>query len=123
MRWECPVFAIILAVLEVNAFLALLYFGFSGGSIEGCPTLLVFCRRLAWQLINNNWLRHEEQETAPEPHLSPIHKLVVAPPHARKWSGGTWICDNSQKYQQYFCSNKCKKRTRTYCVCGPGRWL
>jgi hypothetical protein len=123
LRWECRVFAFILAVSEVNAFLALRYFGFGGGSIEGCPTLLVFRRRLAWQLINNNWLRQEEQETAPEPHLSPIHKLVAAPPHARKWSGGTWICDANQKYQQYFCSSKCKKRTRTYCVCGPGRWL
>jgi hypothetical protein len=35
--WECWVFAFILAISEVNAFLALWYFVFSGGSIEGCP--------------------------------------------------------------------------------------
>jgi len=122
-RWECRVFAFILAVSEVNAFLALRYFVFGGGNIEGCPTLSVFRRRLAWQLINNHWLCQEVQAADPESPISPIHKLVAAPQHARKWSGGTWICDANQRYQQYFCSNKCKKRTRTYCVCDPGRWL
>ena len=122
-RSECRVLAFILAILEVNAFLALRHFVFGGGSIEGCPTLLVFRRRLAWQLIDNPWLRQEAQEAAAQARTAMIHKLKAAPHHTRKWSGGAWICDANQRYQQYFCSMKCRKRVRTYCACNPGSWL
>jgi hypothetical protein len=98
-RWECRVFAFILAISKVNVFLALRYFVFGGGSIKGCPTLLVFRRRLAWQLINNPWLRREEQEAAAQAPPAMIHKLTAAPHYARKWSGGAWICDATSKYQ------------------------
>jgi hypothetical protein len=63
-HWECHVFAFLLALSEINAFLALCYFVFGRSSIEGCPTLIEFRWRLAWQLINNPWLRQEEQEAA-----------------------------------------------------------
>ncbi len=121
--WECRVFEFILGILEVNAFLVLRHFVFGGGSIEGCPTLLVFRCRLAWQLINNPWLRQEEQEAAAQAPPAMIHKLKAAPHNAQKWSGGAWICDAASKYQQYFCLMKCKKRVRTYCACDPGSWL
>ena len=55
-RWECRVFSFILAITEVNAFLALRYFVFGNDMIKGCPNLLVFCWQLAWQLINNPWI-------------------------------------------------------------------
>jgi hypothetical protein len=51
MRWEVWVFAFLLAITEVNDFLALRFFTFWNGEIEGCPTLLKFCWLLAWQLI------------------------------------------------------------------------
>jgi hypothetical protein len=41
-RWECRVFSFILAISEINAFLALRYFVFGNDTIEGCPTLLIF---------------------------------------------------------------------------------
>jgi hypothetical protein len=43
-RWECRVFSFILAITEINAFLALRYFVFGNDTIKGCPTLLVFRR-------------------------------------------------------------------------------
>ena len=122
-RWECRVFSFLLALSEINAFLALRYFVFGNNTIEGCPLLIVFRRRLAWQLINDPWLRQEEQEAAARAPPAPIHQLITAAAHARKWSGGAWICDAKFQYQQYFCSMKCKKKIRTYCVCDPGSWL
>ena len=122
-RWECRVFSFILAITEINAFLALRYFVFGNDTIKGCPTLLVFRRRLAWQLINNPWIRQEQQVSDERVWPGAIHRLITAPDHARKWSGGTFICDANQKYQQHFCSGKCGKRIRTYCACDPSKWL
>jgi hypothetical protein len=46
-------FALILAISEINAFLvALWYFIFANGTMEVCPTLLVFHQWLAWQVAN-----------------------------------------------------------------------
>lgn len=122
-RWECRVFAFILAISEINAFLALRYFEYGNNTIEGCPLLIVFRRRLAWQLINNPWTRREEEEATNRGPQAPIHQLIRAPKKARKWSDGAWICDAKDEYQSYFCSLKCGKRTRLYCVCDPGSWL
>ena len=55
-RWECQVFAFILAISEVNAFLILRYFLCCGLRWEGMPTLLDFFRKLVWQLINNIYI-------------------------------------------------------------------
>ena len=44
--WDCRVFAFILAISEVNAFLILHYFVYCGLHWEGMPTLLEFCRKL-----------------------------------------------------------------------------
>ena len=103
-------FSFLLALSEINSFLALRYFVFCNNTIEGCPLLIVFRRRLAWQLINDPWLRQEEQEAAARAPPAPIHQLITAPAHARNRSGGAWICDAKFQYQQYFCSMKCKKR-------------
>ena len=39
-RWEVRVFGFVLAITEVNAFLALRYFTFANGTLDGCPTIL-----------------------------------------------------------------------------------
>ena len=58
--WECQVFAFILAISDVNIFLILRYFVYHGLRWEGMPTLMDFCRKLAWQLINNIYIRERE---------------------------------------------------------------
>ena len=121
-RWETRVFSFILAITEVNAFLCLRYFTFGKGAIEGCPTLLRFRRRLAWEMIRNRWIETEserEQEEAAESR----HQLLTAPPHAKRWQNRRWDTSASFKYQQYVCKNHCGKRIRTYCACSPGQWL
>ena len=46
-QWECQVFAFLLSLAEVNAFMCLQYFLHSDGT-----TLLSVCHILAWQIIN-----------------------------------------------------------------------
>ena len=46
--WYCWLFAFILAVSEVNAFLILHYLVYCGLRWEGIPLLLEFRRKLAW---------------------------------------------------------------------------
>ncbi len=73
-------FTFVLAISEVNAFLALRYFTFAKGTIAGCPTLIVFRRRLAWQLISNSWIAAEETAAGLEvekPYLAEFIKLGV----------------------------------------------
>ncbi len=84
-RWEIRVFAFILALTEVIGFLSLRYFTFAKGTIEGCPTLLVFRRRLAWQLINNMWIQQEEANNlnALGGVTVPTHLLLTAPHHTK----------------------------------------
>ena len=121
-RWETRVFSFIVAICEVNAFLCLRYFTFGKGAIAGCPTLLKFRRRLAWEMIQNSWIATEserEQEAAADS----VHQLLTAPPHAKLWKNRRWDTSASFKYQQYVCKNRCGKRIRTYCACSPGHWL
>ena len=57
-------FAFVLVITEINASLMVRYFTFrnaSTGEIDpACPTLLKFCRLLAWQLIRNSLIVDEE---------------------------------------------------------------
>ena len=59
--WECWLFAFILAISEVNSFLILRYFVYSGLRREGMPTLLEFCWKLACQIINNIYIGEREE--------------------------------------------------------------
>ena len=54
--WECRLFAFILSISEVNAFLIPHYFVYCGLCQEGMTTLLDFCRKLAWQIINSIYI-------------------------------------------------------------------
>jgi hypothetical protein len=122
-RWEIRVFTFVLAISEVNAFLALLYFTFAKGTIAGCPTLIVFCRRLAWQLIRNSWVAVEETAAGLEGDTL-VHTLMTARPnHAKVYRNRQWTCNAVAKHQQYKCTYGCGKKIRTYCACSPGRWV
>jgi hypothetical protein len=121
-RWEIRVFSFVLVISEVNAFLALWYFTFAKGTIAGCPTLIVFRRRLAWQLIRNSWIAAEESAAGLESNTS-VHKLMTAPNLAKLYRNRQWTCALVAKHQQYKCTYGCGKKIRTYCACTPGRWV
>jgi hypothetical protein len=90
-RWEIRVFLFVLAISEVNAFLALRYFTFAKGTIAGCPTLIVFRRQLACQLIRNSWIAAEETAAGMEG-ISSVHTLMTAPNHANHYRNRQWTC-------------------------------
>ena len=82
MRWVTCVFLFIVAITKVNAFLCFMYFTFGKGTVGGCPTLLRFRRRLAWEMIKNRWIE-TESERDQEAALTSVHQLLTAPPHAK----------------------------------------
>jgi len=100
-RWEIRVFSFVLAISEVNAFLALRYFTFAKGTIPGCPSLIVF--------------RSEG--------ISSVHMLMTAPNHAKLYRNRQWTCTTRARFQQYMCTHGCGKKIGTYCTCTPGRWV
>ena len=119
--WEMRVFSFVLAVTEVNAFLAYRFFC----RPDPVPTLQQFCHKLGWQLIKNKWLAKEDLD---ESHVvSTVHQLMVAPLKATKYINGRWKCNAKQPHQNYPCSFKqCgtpPKRIKTYCSCCPGKWI
>ena len=115
-RWEIRVFLFVLAISEVNAFLALRYFTFAKGTIAGCPTLIVFRRRLAWQLIRNSWIAAEESAAGLEG-ITSVHMLMTALYHAKLYRNRQWTCTAVVRFQQYMCKHGCGKKIRTYCAC------
>ena len=115
-------FTFVLAISEVNAFLALRCFIFAKGTIAGCPTLIVFHWRLAWQLIRNSWIAAEESAAGLEG-ISSVHMLMTAPNHAKLYRNWQWVCTAVARFQQYMCKHGCGKKIRTYCACTPGRWV
>jgi len=88
-QWETRVFTFVLAISEVNAFLALRYFTFAKGTIAiaGCPTLVVFHRRLAWQLIRNSRIAAEELAVPNHANFTVIGSGI-----APRWQGFSSTC-------------------------------
>ncbi len=85
-------FSFVLAVTEVNAFLAYRFFC----SPIPVPTLQQFCHLLAWELIKNKWLARENLD---ESHVvSAVHQLMVAPNNATKYANGSWRCNAKHPY-------------------------
>lgn len=121
IRWENRVFSFVLAVCEVNAYLFLRYFVCARWAKDDVPTLLMFRRKLAWELINNNWIGRQEQSINIA--IDNVHMLSMAPKHARKFQNRRWVCDAKRPYQQYMCSTHCGKKIRTFCRCSPGVWI
>ena len=54
-RWEIKVFAFILTITELNTYLVCKYFVWPG-VLEKMPTLVKFCRKFSWALIDNQWI-------------------------------------------------------------------
>jgi len=121
-RWANRVFAFLLAVNEVNVYLAFKYFVWSA---EDCPKLLTFRKNLAWAFIYNDYLDAEVVEVRKSKRAKvQRHSLASAPPGARKYLGGKWDCSAKKTYQQYTCKTiGCQKLIRTYCTCSIGHWM
>ena len=110
-RWENRVFAFILAISEVNAYLCRSYF--SGLSNE---TQFEFRQKLCFDLIHYRNLRLDTR-TPVRTRSYVTHKLIKVPPYS-KFFNGSWVRCYLQKYQQKQCSHQgCKVRTRTVCTC------
>ena len=106
-RWVNRVFAFLLAISEVNAFLAFRYFIWDK---KDKMELLQFRRLLALALINNEWHGELAEESPVTRKRKMMHSLTCAPPHASKFAYGKWICSAKATYQQYICRGpRCKK--------------
>jgi hypothetical protein len=122
-RWENRVFSFIVAVVEVNVYLARRYFF---GKDE---VFMEFRKKLAYELLHNTLDGGSPPTGSPgplrsRPSASPAtHKLVKAPQNKR-FEDGEWRISYKRKYQQHLCStNGCKKRMRTVCICNMAKWL
>ena len=96
-RWSNRVFAFILAVSEVNAYLTMRYFG------ELNITQLKFWKKIAFKLIHNT-LESGTEEERPErrrnTRRNTLHKIATAAPNS-DFEGGKWVKKYKQKYQQH----------------------
>ena len=98
-RWATRVFSFILAVVEVNCYLAFRYFIWNK---EEKQTLSEFWSDLAWALIDNDFIDEEIETISPakQRRRQVEHKLVSAPVKAKKWDGCKWIKSSKQRYPQ-----------------------
>ncbi len=124
-RWPICVFAYLLSVTEINAYLTVKHFVYHEDP-DKLPKLLHFRRELAWQMFDNSFLKdaskNDDFEKAVSSHN--VHDYAVAPHHVKYYNGRVWVLGASYKYQQYQCKTPgCKQRCRHYCVCNPGVWL
>lgn len=105
-------FSYLLAITEINTYLALKHFDFNEGP-NTLHKLLNFCCELALQMIDNSLLKDAAKNVDSEKAMSTdnIHKYAVAPHHARYFNSRVWVLGTSYKYKQYQCSwPDCKKR-------------
>ena len=119
--WANCVFAFLLAISEVNAFLALRSFIWYKTDKK---KLLHFSRPLALALINNEWHGDKTEESPRTRKRQTTHSLSCAPRHATKYLNGKWILKAKAPYQQHICrGRRCKKQVQTHCSCSLGHWL
>ena len=111
MRWENRVFAFLLALSEVNAFLIIRYFVPPQMAANKQFTLLGFRRALGWQYVRNELA--DQRQNGPGSPLNEherVHELRMAPKHAAKYVTRRWVTDTPQMYQQHRCTTLgCKK--------------
>ena len=120
MRWENRVFAFVLAVCEVNAFLARVHFR------KASEIQMDFKKKLCFELITHlDDVKNSGTENTPQRRLTrrtANHRLEKAPPYS-KFYEGQWQRLTSYKYQTYRCTHDgCKKRVRTVCSCSRDIW-
>ncbi|KAG7361811.1 transposase IS4 [Nitzschia inconspicua] len=127
-QWENRVFAFILAITEVNVYLAMRFFVWRCGD-KPPMTFLEFRRQLAKALIYNEHMTHQDEDDDSSPRRSKRgkktqHEKESAPSHARSYDGSNWIFGAKDAYQRYTCKSPgCKKLVRTYCSCSVGYWM
>lgn len=126
-RWEHRAFAYHLAVAEVNSLFAYAHF------VTKSPPMatLSYRKLLAKLLIDNPYLESEAStgdDSAPESERKRRrtraafqHQLERPPKFTGRWSKGAWT-KSTVMYLQQECSgvidgSRCRKRTRTFCVC------
>ena len=125
-RWPNRVFSFILAVCEVNAFLAYKYFILKEqDSGTKALSLHQFRRKLAMSLIYNDMIDDKKKGTRLKKRKrSNDHDLLTAPPYAKKFSRGKWDKSSKFKYQQFTCKTPgCTTRIRTFCKCARAHWM
>jgi len=124
-RWPIRVLGFLLAISEVNCFLAFRTFIWQSGKDDS--TLRTFRRRMALSLIYNEDLLNQSNKRKSKRMAActgSVHLPMSAPAHAREFSNGKWKKGAKFKYQQYTCrGDNCNKKTRNYCQCSPGHWL
>ena len=139
--WENRVFTFVVAISEVNAWLAFRFFVWILINAPQAITLLDFRIELATQLVNNPYRMIDDidvvdltddcvPQDAPTSRRSARrlaemdHKLESAPKKARKYLAGKWTLDDKKDYQAKTCTTKgCSVTVRTYCICNVGHWL
>ena len=93
IKWECRVFSFIIAITEVNAWLAMKYF--SGLKLK----LLQFRTNLARELIYNPWLQAPSAQSEEDDEVTVVkkrksgrismnthHEFCSAPPYGKKFT-------------------------------------
>ena len=132
-RWAIRVFFFLLAISEVNAFLAYRYFILDKTS-QPKMTLILFRCKLAIQLIHNDhWKKDlvmrgkkesKEKRKSKRHYVNTRHTLCTAPNHASFFYNNTWTCKAKTKYPQYTCKGVgCNRKVRSYCQCSPEQWM
>ena len=115
-NWTIRVFSFILAITEVNAFLAMKFFGGYKG------TKLEFRKKLAYELIHNaldvdGVITRSLVSERPAENL---HHSYITIPSSLKWVDGKWKKVYTRRYQQIICTvDSCTKRVRKVCICNP----
>ena len=124
-RWPLRVLGFLLAISEVNCFLAFRTFVWQIGKDDS--PLRTFRRRLALSLIYNEELLDQSNKRKSKrigARADSLHIPMSAPAHAREFLNGRWKKGAKFKYQQYTCrGDRCTRKTRNYCQCTPGHWL
>lgn len=119
--WKIRVFMFILALVEVNARLAVAYF-----TKNQTMNQLDFRRALSKELLEYSYSLSgsgREKRKRDSRVCASLCGVETAPPHASSWTGTEWQFLSS-KYGQHVCRTiKCKKRIRTYCRCMIGHWM
>ncbi len=84
-RWEIRVFAFLLAITEVNTYLACKYFVWTG-LLDQMPMPVKFHRKFSWALIDNQWITSSSRvDEEDEIDYGDKHVRITAPPHAREY--------------------------------------
>jgi hypothetical protein len=116
-RWPIRVVSFILAITEVNTYLAWAYF--KSEKVE----FIIFRKQLAKALIYNRYVEMDGAVDVNRGRKRRLvdHTLMKALLYARRWTGGEWDTTAKNKYQQYICNTPgCKAQVRTFCKCVQG---